>query len=76
MVKANTTALAHSTEMAIWRLLIPTNTALLEPQKNLSGARAPTVPHDSEVQVPVKHEFREVFEMYKLDGKGELHHIC
>ena len=69
MVKANMTALANFTDMEMWRLLIPTNTDLLEPHKNLSGARSPTVPNDSEVQVPVKHDFREVFEREQFDGK-------
>ena len=80
MVEANKTTLAHFTEMAMRSLLIPINTALLEPKKNLSGNRAPTIPDDSKVQVPVKHDLREVFERDKFDGKfvgkGELHYIC
>ena len=58
MVEANNTALAHLTEMVMWILLIPINIDLLDPHKILSGARAPTVPDESEVQVPVKHDSR------------------
>ena len=79
MAEANKNALAYSTETSMWRLLRQTNIAVVEPQNELAGARAPTVPDESDVQVLMKHEFSETFERDKFDGKfvhkGELHNI-
>ena len=64
----------------MWSLLIPIDTDVVEPQNEFTGARSPTVPYDSGVQVPVKHNVNEKFEMEKCDGefvgKGDLHYIC
>ena len=79
MAEANKTPLAHFMETATWRLLRPIDTPVVEPQNEFTGARAPTVPDDSDVQVPVKHDFSEAFERNKFDGKfvgkGESHNI-
>ena len=52
----------------------------MEPQNYFSGVRAPTVRYDSALQVTVKSDFSEIFEMEKSDGefigKVKLHYIC
>ena len=56
------------------------NTAVVELQNELTGSRSPTVPDDSFIHVPMKHDFSEAFERENFDdnifGKGELHSIC
>ena len=80
MAEANYTNLAHFMVMATWRLLRPIDTSAVYPQNEFTGAREPTFPDDSGVQVPVKHDFSEIFEREKFDGKfvdeGVLHYIC
>ena len=62
ITEANRTALGHFlSETKTWSLLGPIDTAVVEPQNEFAGARAPTVPDDSEVQMPVKHDFSEIF---------------
>ena len=48
-------------DKAMWRLLRPIETPVVEPQNEFTVARAPTVSDDSEVQVPVKHNFSDTF---------------
>ena len=61
-------------------LLRSLDTDAVEPQNYFLGARAPTVRYDSALQVTVKSDFSEIFEMEKSDGefigKVELHYIC
>ena len=61
MAKSKKTTLTHFPEVATWRLLRPIDTAVVEPQNEFAGARAPTVPYDSAVQVPIKHDFSDKF---------------
>ena len=79
MAEANKTALAHFPETAMWRLLKTTNTAVVEPQKQFSGAKAPTILYESGVQVTAKHDFGETFDQekfyVKFVGKVELHNL-
>ena len=53
---------------------------MVETQNLFVGDRAPTVLENSGVQVPVKHDFSEIFESEKFYGKfvgkGEVHYIC
>ena len=53
----------------MWHTLIPIDTPVMEPQNEFTGAGAPTVPDDSDVQVPVKHYFSNTFERDESDGK-------
>ena len=84
MDEANKTALANFPETVTWRSLRPIDTPVVEPQNEFAGARSPTVPDDSDVQVPVNHEFSETFQSKEFDGKsvgkGERHnlvnHLC
>ena len=52
---------------------------MVEPQNEFTVARAPIVPDESEVQLPVKHEFSEIFGREKFDGgkvgTSEFHNI-
>ena len=52
---------------------------MVEPQNEFTVARAPIVPDESEVQLPVKHEFSEIFEKEQFYGgkvvKGEFHNL-
>ena len=61
MDEANKTALANFPETVMWRSLRPIDTPVVEPQNEFAGARSPTVPDDSDVQVPVKHDFSGPF---------------
>ena len=80
MAESNKTTLAHFPGTATCHLLRQINTVVLDPHDKLTGDRGPTVPDDSVVQVPVKHDFSEIFERGNFDGKcignGELHYIC
>ena len=80
MAKANKTTLENFSETVIWRLLVPINTYMVEPQNEFTGDTAPTVLYYSGVQVPVKHAFNETFEREKSDGgfvgKCHLYYIC
>ena len=68
MAESEKNFLVHIPETGTCRLLRPINTAVVEPQKKFAGAWAPTVPYDSDVEVPVKHDFSETFEREKFDG--------
>ena len=48
-------------ETEMWLLLIPIVTDVVDPHNLLSWYRAPTVPDESNAQVPVKHDFSEIF---------------
>ena len=52
---------------------------MVDPQNEFAVDRSPSVTYDSEVKVPVKHEFSETFEREQLDGKtvgkGEFHNL-
>ena len=80
MYKAKKTALAQFPETETWRFLRPIDTSVVDPQNEFTWARSKTVPDDSDVRVPVKHDFSETFERDNFDGKfvgkGELHYIC
>ena len=41
---------------------------MVDPHYELSGARAPTVPSDRDVQMSVKHDFSDTFEGEKFMG--------
>ena len=41
---------------------------MVDPKNYFTGARAPTLPADRELQVPLKHDFSETFEREKFDG--------
>ena len=60
-------------------LIRPIDTPVVEPHNEFTESRLPKVPDDSEVQVPVKHDFSETFEREEYNrktvGKGELHNI-
>ena len=56
MAEANKTVWAHFPETAMWRLIRTIDTAVVEPQNEFTEARAPIVPDDSGLQVPVKHD--------------------
>ena len=79
MAKANKTDLVYFPEMEMWRSLRPINTPVMEPHNEFSEVREPTVTDESDVQVPVKHEFSDIFEREKLYGKsvgkGELNNL-
>ena len=55
-------ALLHFLETATWNLLRPIDTPVMGHQNKFSVARAPTVPDESEVQVPLNHDFSDTFE--------------
>ena len=55
--------------ISMWHSLILIETPVVEPQNYFTVYRTPTVPDDSELQVPVNHEFSETFERETLDGK-------
>ena len=61
MTEAKKTDLAHLMETAIWRLLRPINTVVVDPQNKITGVQSPTTTYNSDVQVPVKHDFSETF---------------
>ena len=69
MYEANRKDLSHYTETLTCRSLRLIKTPVVEPQNEFAAARAPKVTDDSEVQVPVKHEFSEKFEREKLNGE-------
>ena len=52
---------------------------MVEPNNEFPGSRSPTVPDDSDIQVPVKHELSDIFESDKFDGgffgNGEWHNL-
>ena len=79
MEETNKTALAHFPEMAMWRLLILINTAVVDTQNEFTGYMAQKFLDDSYIQVPVKYDFSETFEREKFDGKvfvkGQLHYM-
>ena len=64
----------------MWCLLRPLNSAVVGPQNEFTGSRAPSIPYDIDVQVVVKRDFSERFDRDKFDGrfidKVELHYIC
>ena len=64
----------------MWLLIIPIDTSMVYPHNEFTGAKAPKVPDESDVQVPVNHDFCETFERDNFDGKfvgkGELHSTC
>ena len=66
-------------ETATWCLLRPIDTPVVDSHNEFTGSREPTIPDDSYVQVPVKHDFSEIFEREKIDGemfgKGEWHNL-
>ena len=45
----------------LWSVLRPIETSVVDTYNEVSAAMAPTVPHESEVQVPLKHDFSEIF---------------
>ena len=61
------------------KILIVIDTVVVDPQNEFSGDRAPTAPDDSAVQVPVNHDFSDIFERDKFDCifvvRGELYYI-
>ena len=56
MAEANKNAFAHFPETEMWRLLRPIDTAVVEPQNEFVGARAPTVPYYSGDFVPLSND--------------------
>ena len=70
MYESNKKALAHYTETLTCRSLRLIKTPVVEPQNEFTGARAPTVPYGSDVQVPVKYDFSEKFEREQFDGEN------
>ena len=68
IAESNKISLAHFTETPMWRLLRPIDTAMVDSQNEFKEAREPTVPYESDVQVPVKHDFSETFYREKFDG--------
>ena len=42
---------------------------MVEHQNEFTVARAPIVPDESEVQLPVNHEFSDIFEREQFDGR-------
>ena len=52
---------------------------MVDPQNEFTATRAPTVPYDSELQVPVKHEVGETIDRdkfyWKTVGKGKFHNL-
>ena len=71
--------MAHFLETETWHLLIPIDIEVMKPCIEFTGARKPTVPDNSYVQVPLNYNFIEIFERNKFDGKfvgkGEWHNL-
>ena len=63
----------------MWCALRPTKTTVVEPQNKFAADRAPIVPDNSEVHVPVKHYFSETFGREKFVettfAKGEFNNF-
>ena len=54
-------------------------TPVVEPQNEFTVTRAPIVPDEIEVQLPVKFEFSEIFDWEQFDGgkvvKGDFYYL-
>ena len=46
----------------MWSMFRPIETPIGDPQNEFTAARAPTIPYESELQVPVNHYFSNKFE--------------
>ena len=61
MGEANKNYLAYFLETTTWRTLRLIFIPVVDPNNAFAADRAPTVPYDSVVQVPVNREFSETF---------------
>ena len=79
MAKAKKKDLVNFPETATLRSLRLIKTPVVDPQNEFAVARAPKFLDDSEVQVPVKHNFDETFERDKFNretvGRGKFHNL-
>ena len=69
MAKSNITTLAHLTEVVMWCSLGPIVAPMVKTQNKFTGVRAQTIPDESDVQVPVQHDFSVTFERNKIRQK-------
>ena len=67
--KAQVTDMAGFAPGAHWIALVPEIEAAVEPTNSLLNARAPTVPRDEAIAVPVKHNFKECFDRPVFQGR-------